>query len=169
MDMNFYSKKGLLFLVQIDHLSGEIMGDVIDSFYEAGAKNVQVLSTITKKNRPGYLMLIDGAENTASAIEEIIVEECGSSGWHRIDTCHRHTDLAYLSKTVQIFVGEASFSFTLKGKQIADDSQMIRPEYDSCAALRTELKKYGKSVSIRRLQTLLASIFTEDGCPQIHF
>ena len=167
--MNFYSKKGLLFLVQIDHLSGEIMGDVIDSFYEAGAKNVQVLSTITKKNRPGYLMLIDGAESTASALEEIIVEECGSSGWHRIDTCHRHTDLAYLAKTVQIFVGETSFSFTLKGKQIADDTQMIRPEYDSCVALQTELQKYGKSVSIRRLQAVLASVFTEDSRTQIHF
>ncbi len=167
--MNFYSKKGLLFLVQIDHLSGEIIGDVIDSFYEVGAKNVQVLSAITKKNRPGYLMLIDGTESTASAIEEIIVEECGSSGWHRIDTCHRHTDLKYLAKAVQISVGEASFSFTLRGKQIADDSQMIRPEYDSCAALQAELKKYGKSVSFRRLQAMLASVFREDGCTQIYF
>ena len=48
--MNFYSKEAVLFLVQVDHLSGEILGDVVDSFYAAGAKNVQIISSITKKN-----------------------------------------------------------------------------------------------------------------------
>lgn len=50
--MRFYSKKGLLFLIQADHLTGELPGDVIDSFYQAGAKNVQASSTVTKKTVP---------------------------------------------------------------------------------------------------------------------
>ena len=44
-----YSKEGMLLLVQVDHLNGELLGEVIDHFYEAGAKNVQIVSTITKK------------------------------------------------------------------------------------------------------------------------
>ena len=35
------------------------MGSVIEYLYDAGACNVQVIPTITKKNRPGYLFLID--------------------------------------------------------------------------------------------------------------
>lgn len=36
--MDIYSKEGLLILVQIDHLSGELLGNVIEDFYDAGAK-----------------------------------------------------------------------------------------------------------------------------------
>ncbi|MCD8098645.1 MAG: DUF111 family protein [Lachnospiraceae bacterium] len=142
--MKLYSKKGILFLVQLDHLCGEILGDVIESFYQAGAKNVQVLNTITKKNRPGYIILIDGSEAASGAIENVIVEECGSSGWHRIDTCHRHTDVLYLQKSIHIAFDDVAFDFQARGKQIADDQSGIRPEYDSCAQLREELLKYEK-------------------------
>ena len=86
--MDIYTKTGLLFVIQVDHLSGEIIGDLIESFYSAGAKNVQVISTITKKNRPAYMIVVDGNEASADEIERVIVEECGSSGWHRISTKH---------------------------------------------------------------------------------
>lgn len=160
--MKLFSKKGLLFLVQIDHLSGEILGDVIDSFYCAGAKNVQVISTITKKNRPGSIILIDGTEKAASAIEAVIVEECGSSGWHRIESCHRHTEVFYLQKTIHIRLPEEELFFQAKGKQIADDRRGIRPEYDSCVKLRQELAARGKHISLRRLHLLLTNAFLQD-------
>lgn len=160
--MRFYSKKGLLFLIQVDHLSGEVLGDVIDSFYQAGAKNVQVFSTITKKNRPAHVIMVDATEATAFAIEEVIVEECGSSGWHRIDSCHRHTDVTYVTRPVIVHLGYTSFEFLLKGKQISDDRQLIRPEYDSCVELREKLKQYQRPVSLRRLQGLLSQAFNGD-------
>lgn len=160
--MKFYSKKGLLFFIQVDHLSGEVLGDVIDSFYQAGAKNVQIFSTITKKNRPAHVIMVDATEATAAAIEEVIVEECGSSGWHRIDSCHRHTDVTYMSQPVVIHLKDTSFEFVIKGKQISDDRQLIRPEYDSCVQLRDELKKHQKSISLRRLQSLLSQVFNGD-------
>ena len=160
--MNFYSKKGILLLVQIDHLSGELIGNVIESFYQAGAKNVQVLSTLTKKNRPGHILLIDASAQTVEALEKIIVEECGSSGWHRIDTCHRHTDVFYLSRTITFRLKDSGevFCLAINGKQIADDTETIRPEYDSCLALQQELKRRGKTVGIRRIQRLLENVFS---------
>lgn len=157
--MNIYNKNGILFLVQLDHLSGEILGDVLNSFYEAGAKNVQIINTITKKNRPGHMIMIDGTEKTASDIEAVIVNECGSSGWHRIETCHRHTDVAYISKTFLVHLENHSFEFLAKGKQIANDPQTIRPEYDSCIELQAELLKYQKKVGIQRIHTLLTNAF----------
>lgn len=160
--MRFYSKKGLIFFIQVDHLTGEVLGDVIDSFYQAGAKNVQVFSTVTKKNRPAHVIMVDATEAVASAIEEVIVEECGSSGWHRIESCHRHTDVTYLSQPVIIHLKDTSLKFIIKGKQIADDKQLIRPEYDSCIQIRNELKKHQVSISLRRLQSLLSKSFSED-------
>ncbi|MCD8075497.1 MAG: LarC family nickel insertion protein [Lachnospiraceae bacterium] len=173
--MKIYNKPGQLFLVQIDHLSGEIIGDVIESFYQAGAKNVQVFSTITKKNRPGHVILIDAPASVTEAMEDIIVMECGSSGWHRIDTCHRHTDVSCLAKTIRIRISDdIAFDFPIRGKQIADDRQGIRPEYDSCAALQKELLNYQKRISIRKLQSILTQAFLledleeNNEIPEIH-
>ena len=81
--MDIYSEGGLIFLVMVDHLNGELLGGVIDSFYAAGAKNVQIISSITKKNRPSYIILIDGNENSAEKIENVIINECGSYGGPR--------------------------------------------------------------------------------------
>ena len=67
--MNVYSKEGLLILVQIDHLNGEILGSIIEDFYHAGAKNVQIVSTITKKNRPACMIFIDVPFQKAEEVE----------------------------------------------------------------------------------------------------
>ncbi len=160
--MNLYSKKGMLFLVQADHLSGELIGSAIEAFFQAGAKNVQVIATVTKKNRAGHLIVIDGSEATAEAIERVIVEDCGSSGWHRIDTCHRHTDVAYLVKTIRVCLDTEQFNFTVRGKQIADDRGGIRPEYDSCVELQKELSERQKKISIRRIKRILERALVTD-------
>lgn len=102
--MRFYSKKGLLFLIQADHLTGEVPGDVIDSFYQAGTKNVQVSSTVTKKNRPAHVIMADATEATASAIEEVIVEECGSSGCHRLSMGKAHLNYIYDTRILLILL-----------------------------------------------------------------
>ena len=158
-----YSKEGLLFLVQIDHLNGELLGDIIDSFYEAGAKNVQIVSTITKKNRPSYMIFIDAREAYAEAIEEIIVKDCGSSGWHRISTCHRHTDVSIITKDVRIKTQKAEYDFQLQGKVINDDVSNARPEYENCVRLKEFLKtEEGLEIPLRYLTNYIAEVFHED-------
>lgn len=158
--MQLYSKEGLLFLVQIDHLNGEILGDVIESFYQAGAKNVQIVSTVTKKNRPGYMVFIDAPVQSAIEIEELIVKDCGASGWHRISSCHRHTNVSVISKEIKIRTAKGSYDFTARGKVIDDDCLNARPEYDCCSELKRLLKeKEGKYVPVKTIQGYLTEIF----------
>ena len=109
--MDIYSEGGLIFLVMVDHLNGELLGGVIDSFYAAGAKNVQIISSITKKNRPSYIILIDGSESSAEKIENVIINECGSYGWHRISTDHRHTSVSIITKEIEVVLESGSFCF----------------------------------------------------------
>lgn len=167
--MDIYTKTGLLFVIQVDHLSGEIIGDLIESFYSAGAKNVQVISTITKKNRPAYMIVVDGNEASADEIERVIVEECGSSGWHRISTKHRHTAVSIVEREIWVYVGEDRFVFTAKGKQIAEDLKNIRPEYESCVSLREKLQFYKKQISIREIYARLADLFHNLETDQLNF
>ncbi|MCD8154987.1 MAG: DUF111 family protein [Clostridiales bacterium] len=161
--MRLYTKEGMLLLVQLDHLDGEALGYIVDRFYETGAKNVQIVNTITKKNRPGHMIYIDAPMDSLEELEELIVTECGSSGWHRIPTAHRHTRVSVLSMDVRIQAAENTYDFTIQGKVIDDDFRNARPEYENCVRLRELLlEKEGISVPLRKIQACLARIFSEE-------
>jgi uncharacterized protein (DUF111 family) len=86
--MPFEEKKGLLLVFQIDHLSGEEAGWVLESETIPGLRNRQLISSMTKKGRPGYLLLLD----IDPAQEEIVVQRLAEHlpvfGYHRLPTQH---------------------------------------------------------------------------------
>ena len=72
----------LLLLVQIDDAPGELLGDVVRTLGEMGAKNVQLLSSLAKKGRPGYVLLIDIlAQQEAEAKKGGAAAPKGGAGW----------------------------------------------------------------------------------------
>ena len=93
-----YSKPRILIMAMCDNITGEAAGESFDHLYQAGAKNVQIMNTITKKNRPGYLYVIDCDEQSVGSIEDILITEIGTTGWHRINSEHCYTDVEYLKK-----------------------------------------------------------------------
>ena len=158
-----YTKEGLLFVIQVDHVNGEILGSVIDSFYEAGAKNVQVVSAVTKKNRPSYMVFVDGRQKDTEAIERVIVQDLASSGWHRIATEHRDTDVSIETREIRVITEKETFLFSVQGKVINDDVQNARPEYDCCTELKMLLtKKAGLYIPLRRIIQQVETVFSED-------
>lgn len=161
--MNLYSKEGLLLMAQIDHLSGEVLGNVIDRFYEAGAKNVQVVGTITKKNRPAHIVFVDIPVMNADGAEEILVKECAVSGWHRISTCHSHTEVSVMKKDIRLKTNQGTYNFQIEGKVIGGDWKNARPEYENCVKLRRFLlEKEQRAVPIRQIQSYAAEVFHEE-------
>lgn len=123
-------------MVQVDHLSGENIGQVIGYLYNAGASNVQVIPTITKKNRPSHLIVIDCREKYADEIEEVIARELTTGGWHRINTEHRHLGTEIIKRTVEIKCDNKVFDFVVQGKLIKNEQSSIRPEHENCIALK---------------------------------
>ncbi len=161
--MTLYTKEGVLLMVQVDHLDGESIGDMIDHFYDNGARNVQVINTITKKNRPGYLILIDVGPDCVEALETLIIRECGSGGWHRINTEHRHTTLEAAVKDVTIKTPLGEYEFHAEGKIIGENLQEVRPEYESCRKLKELIKeKEGRIITIARARQALAEVLRRE-------
>lgn len=147
--MNIFTKKGLVFMVQVDHLSGENLGQIIQYLYDSGASNVQIIPTITKKNRPAHLFFIDCRSEYADKIEEIIARELTSGGWHRIDTVHRHLCTDLIKHSVTVKSDSDSFDFMIEGKKIGDDRSNIRPEHQNCMDLKDEVfQKFGIHISL---------------------
>ncbi len=81
-------KDSLILVVSTDSLSGEDLGYAIEGLQEVGAYNVNVIPSVTKKNRPGQMMVIDLPENREPDVGRFLSKELGISGYHRIRTEH---------------------------------------------------------------------------------
>lgn len=161
---DIFSKKGILFIVQIDHISGEIIGSIFDYLYQAGALNVQCLHTVTKKNRPGNVFLIDTPSEKADTIEKIIVNELDSTGWHRIETDHRHVPVETIYREIEVVQGICTFTFEVKGKQRKGIPESVRPEHSCCKELKEKIMALsGTDVSLKQIyMKLQAALWNEE-------
>lgn len=148
---NVYEKRGCVLLVQTDHITGELIGTVIEDFYRAGAFNVQVIPTITKKNRPGHLFFIDASPDDNLQIESLIVNELRATGWHRLESVHRHVATEIRRQKVVFDTDVGPLSFTVKIKVVKEQPGHIRPEHASCLALRAALREKGVNLSLHEI------------------
>jgi uncharacterized protein (DUF111 family) len=81
-------KKAKLIIFQID-LSGEEIGDLINVLYAYGAKNVNATPSITKKERPGYLIFVDSSDHMNMDLFSRYLEQCEIYG-HVCQTIHSY-------------------------------------------------------------------------------
>ena len=156
--MDSHSKKGTIFIAQVDHLSGKCIGQTIDLFYNRGASNVQVIPTITKKNRPSYIFFIDCREQYIDAIEETIFKELNTGGLHRIETIHKYLRNEFIKLNININFKEKSFGFLLEGKKIGDG--YANPESDNVVELKNKIySEFKQTLSYNEVYSLAKNIF----------
>ncbi len=67
----------------IDDSTGEELGHVMASLFDAGARDVHFVPCFMKKNRPGWLLRILADEETIPALEKIVFRETTSIGLRR--------------------------------------------------------------------------------------
>ena len=73
----------------VDDVSGEVLGNMIEKIMEIGAKDVTVSSAITKKGRPTNLVSIICDSESMNAILDLLILETGTLGV-RIRTSERY-------------------------------------------------------------------------------
>lgn len=151
-----YTKESCLIIVQVDHLTSESLGSIIGYLYDCGARNVQMIPTVTKKNRPGHLLLIDIAEKDREKIEEIIVFEIGSTGWHCFNTEHRHVGIEIKKVNAKLILLEDTLEYVIEVKINKANPAAFRIEHRSISALKDELMVRGIYVSLESLNRQLS-------------
>jgi len=82
--MKLSSKKGIeevsIVETSVDDVTGEVLGYVIKKLYDKGAFDVQVIPTISKKNRPSYIIFVLGKVGSEEELARILMEEIGTLG-----------------------------------------------------------------------------------------
>lgn len=168
------SERVLLLMAQVDDVPGEAMGEFIVRAEALGARNVQVVPSLTKKNRPAYLVYIDVPAELERAAGRLLGAELGCWGYRVLAAEHRHFDITRGTLEVSVQRGEVRHLATMRYKTIADGGERLRVkvEHDDLAACCSALRAAGIELPLAVLkasvESRLASSATPPGAIALH-
>jgi pyridinium-3,5-bisthiocarboxylic acid mononucleotide nickel chelatase len=140
----------LLLLVQVDDATGETLQHAAQQVLAAGARNVQMLSSTTKKGRPGHVCLIDLPAEREDEIALILGTELGVWGYRVLEARHRHFDIVLEARRVILNGIEQAVrcKFIRKGDRLL----AVKAEHDDLVRLQDQLAAAGQAHSLRILR-----------------
>jgi uncharacterized protein (DUF111 family) len=140
----------LLLLAQVDDAPGEVLGTAIDLLLEAGARNVQVAPTTTKKGRPGHLVLVDVPTDAEDEVALVLAVELGVWGYHVLESRHRRFDVACEPRRLTVGIDGERLTFELTCKLVRRAGALVRvkAEHDDVVRIRRALAERGRMLPI---------------------
>ena len=117
----------------VDDVSGEILGNMIEKIMNCGAKDVTISSAITKKGRPTNLVSVICDSHSMNEIIDLLVSETGTLGV-RVRTSERFTVPRTIEKipiTIQDSIFQVRCKISYDGASIknfkieSDDIKLI--------------------------------------------
>lgn len=121
----------------IDHLTGEEIGDLFDNLFQAGALDVLFLPGIMKKNRPGGLLQVICSQDKRDALQKVFFQQGMTLGLRR-----QMIERVILSRR-QATWETAWGPLEVKEMDLGEES-FARPEYE---AMRKLASKTGRSIA----------------------
>jgi len=104
----------------VDDVSGEVLGNMIEKIMAHGAKDVTISSAITKKGRPTNLVSVICDSGTMNSIMDLLVTETGTLGV-RVRTSQRYI-VPRAVKTIPVEIQGQSFDVRYKTRELNNGS-----------------------------------------------
>ena len=120
----------------VDDVSGEILGHLIEKLMTNGAKDVTISSAITKKGRPTHLVTVISDSNNVNSLVELLIAETGTLGV-RVRTSERITVSRSL-KQISVKIQNETFTVNYKTN---DDSNKFKIEFDDIKSISESIKR----------------------------
>jgi uncharacterized protein (TIGR00299 family) protein len=121
----------------LDNVTGELIGHIFNVLLKFGAKDVSVIPTITKKNRPGHLLRVIARPSDSDTLSEVIIRETGTLGVRVIPYVHRNIASRKII-TVTLEIREKRAEIRIKIGMIGDEIISIKPEYEDVRKVSEE-------------------------------
>jgi len=131
----------------VDDVSGEVLGNMIEKIMAQGAKDVTISSAITKKGRPTNLVSVICDSDTMNSIMDLLVTETGTLGV-RIRTSERYI-VPRAVKTISVNIQGQSFGVRYKTRELNNGSH-FKIESDDIREISSAL-----SISFKDTEELL--------------
>jgi len=131
----------------VDDVSGEVLGNMIEKIMAHGAKDVTISSAITKKGRPTNLVSVICDSDTMNSIMDLLITETGTLGV-RVRTSERYI-VPRAVKTLSVNIQGQSFDVRYKTRDLNNGSH-FKIESDDIREISSAL-----SISFKDTEELL--------------
>jgi len=131
------SDQVMILETNLDNVTGELMGHVFNVLMKYGARDVSILPTITKKNRPGYLLRVITRPIDCDILSEAIIRETGTLGVRVIPYIHRNITTRKIVPVKAKIKGKM-VEINIKVGMIGDEIISVKPEYEDACKLSEE-------------------------------
>ncbi|MCS3900787.1 nickel pincer cofactor biosynthesis protein LarC [Methanococcus voltae] len=142
---NVSEEKMALLETNVDDISGEILGHVINKVMDEGASDIFITPVIGKKNRPANKITVICKYAEFEKYTKILMEETGTLGV-RITEFNRYIANRKLLHML-VEVKEKKFQINVKYSYINNKLINIKPEYEDLKRISQELKMPLKNIS----------------------
>ena len=129
----------------LDDITGETMGNVIDRLYKNGAKDVIILNGITKKNRPVFLIKVQTDYTSKDKIIRMLFKETGTLGCRLYETSRIVMSRTVMTTSVTLF-GKIFDVFIKISRDQEGNIINMKPEFDDVLRISNELKMPYKEI-----------------------
>jgi len=116
----------LVFQVNLDDLSSEVIGHVCEKLFDAGALDVYTTPIYMKKSRPGVELTVLAAQALRETVEQVLFSETTTFGI-RVQTVRR-SKLARVHDTVETRFGPVRVKVGRRNGQVV----RVAPEFEDC-------------------------------------
>ena len=129
----------------VDDVTGEVIGNMIDVLYENNAKDVTVLHALSKKSRPSFVIKVLSDKASRDSLIQILLSETGSLGC-RVNEINRIiVPRSFI--TLPISIQNRKFEVKVKiSKSINGSVSSMKPESDDIKKISRTLKMPYKKI-----------------------
>ncbi len=139
----------------VDDVSGEVLGGLVDKIMNLGAKDVSIYSGITKKSRPTSLILVMCDDSSLEKIIDTLISETGTLGVRIRDS--ERLVLPRTSETITVDLGGRSFQVRYKTSSFKGKTRH-KIEFDDLNKISNSL-----NLSIMEIKSLISKEIEKNG------
>jgi uncharacterized protein (TIGR00299 family) protein len=140
----------------VDDVSGEVIGSLIDNLMESGAKDVSIIPVVAKKGRPAHIIRVICDYDQVNTMLNTLIQESGTLGVRVQQTSRYIVPRVVLSVPVSI-KGE---EFIVRVKVVKENDRIVyaKPEYDDVKNVASKLNIPYRTASSLINQTILEKL-----------
>lgn len=115
----------------VDDVTGEVLGHLIEQLMQAGALDVSVLPALMKKGRSGNVIRAIARHEEMESLARIIVRETGSLGVRVFPSLHRFVAEREIV-SVELEISGQSYNAVIKVSRMDGTLLNVKAEYEDC-------------------------------------
>jgi uncharacterized protein (TIGR00299 family) protein len=121
----------------VDDVTGEVLGNLIDLLMESGALDVSVIPVLMKKGRSGSAIRAIARQEDKERISRLMMRETGSLGVRVFPLLHRYVAEREMLE-VEVAIGGRTCRAATKASRLDDEVLGYKPEYEDCRRIADE-------------------------------